>query len=71
MGLELGEEAQVCVQTALHAGEEGHPHVLHLQPRREAHSSRMPGWHHPDLGQEPQCESSNARKSGTITCKRL
>lgn len=59
MGRELGEEAQVRVQAANLPGEEGHPDELHLQPRREAHRSRLPGWHHPDLGQKPQRESSN------------
>lgn len=32
VGPEFGEEAQVCVQTTLLPGEEGHPHMLHLQP---------------------------------------
>lgn len=59
MGREVGEAAQGCVQAALLPGEEGHPHMLHLQPGWEARSSWLPGRHHPDLGQKPQRESSN------------
>lgn len=71
MGPEVREEAQVSVQTALLAGEEGHPHMLHLQPWWEAHCSRLPGWHHPDLGQKPQCKSSNTHNPPqcAIGCK--
>lgn len=32
VGPDLREEAQVCVQTALLAGEEGRANMLHLQP---------------------------------------
>lgn len=59
VGRELGEAAQVGVQAAVLARQEGRPHVLHLQPGREAGGGRMPGRHHPDLGQKPQRESSN------------
>lgn len=59
VGRELGEAAQVGVQAAVLARQEGRPHVLHLQPGRETGGGRMPGRHHPDLGQKPQRESSN------------
>lgn len=60
VGREVREAAQSCVQTSLLSGEEGGAHVLHLQPRREADSSRLPGRHHPDLGQKPQRECWNS-----------
>lgn len=59
MGREFGEAAQVGVQAAVLAGQKGCPHVLHLQPGREAGGGWMSGRHHPDLGQKPQRESYN------------
>lgn len=61
VGLELGEEAQVCVQASIAAGQESDPHLLHLQPRRETDRRRLPGRDHPDLGQEPErkCSASS------------
>lgn len=70
VGRELGEAAQVGVQAAVLARQEGRPHVLHLQPGREAGGCRMPGRHHPDLGQKPQRESSN-KHTHTHTHARL
>lgn len=32
MGFDVGEEAQVCVQASIAAGQESDAHLLHLQP---------------------------------------
>lgn len=71
VGREVREAAQICVQATLLSGEEGGAHMLHLQPRREADSSRLPGWHHPDLGQKPQRECSNSLECAPACKHRL
>lgn len=68
MGSEQRQEAQVCIQASINAGQESHPDLLYLQSRWQADRRWLPGRHNSDLGQEPQRESSTVSKVMLYFC---